>query len=522
MVTLKEGEKEEDATRDFAKKVTKKLAEIADEIKLRLKLKRAARFNELYLLSVAKIGWDLEKGIPTVVILRPEKMILDPDATVDEMGYTGSYIGEYRMMKADALLSILESNGGEQDGIEAVKEIVDKDELGTDISFIEWWEDDKMFWTMGKNVLLKTKNVNWNDDMQTGQVPAASGPVQPQAAENHFAAPKKPYVFLSVFNLGKQPVDETSNTTQNLPNQDRLNKRNRQIDKAIDKMGGGTVVSLANAGLTQDKVKEVTRALHNGGTVAIPSGRPGDAIEQIVGNGLPNDVYEDKNDIRERIKDLFGIRGSTSGSLNQEKTVRGKYLNSEKDGDRVGGSVTEYLEQFSDDIYNWFVQMLYVHGELNAVQGKPKIKVSVKEGSLLPKDNASIAAEARELAAAGLMSKLDLYKRLDDPNPEETAANAWLEVNAPEVLYGNDPRVAQVIQQRAQSATAEKPKPMTITAAFKDLPPDAQAQALAQDGIIVHPEAIAAHNDFKMQQSTQHEITKAKAVQPPPQAVQPQ
>lgn len=516
MVSLANTEDENEETLTYTKKLTKKLAEVADEQKLRLKLKTAATYQELYLLSVAKVGWDLDCNIPTVTMIRPEKLILDPDASVDPSdGYTGKYIGEYRTMEASVLLEVLKKIGGEADGIKLIEDLVEKDD-GTDIRFIEWWEDDKMYWTMGKEVLLKSKNVNWNEDKKEGQ-----------RGINHFYTPRKPYLFLSVVNLGKSPVDETSNVTQNLSNQDRLNKRNRQIDKGMDRnVLGGTVVSLANAGLTQENVGPVTRALQNGGTVAIPSGRPEDAVKQIAGNGIPAEIFNDRDDVRMRLKDIFGTRGSSAGGLLEDKTVRGKYLNAQKDGDRVGGGVAEYLEQFADDIYNWFVQMLYVHDPMfTAEMQPPRIKVSVKEGSLLPKDTASQAAEARELAAAGLMSKLDLYKKLDYSNAEEMAANAWLEVNAPEVLYSKDPRVAQVIEAKAAAGQQEPPKAPSISIAYDSVPPDGQAQILAKAGITVHPEGIAAHNAFKeakeqeaAARTAEHgatlEVEKAKAMPP--------
>lgn len=513
VITLANSEPQDDDNKlAYARKLTKKLAEVADEIKLRLNLKKAAHYNELYLLSVGKVGWDMDKNIPSFTMLRPEKLILDPEATIDPAdGYTGKYIGEYRTMEADMLLDLLKKHGGEEGGVKLIQDLVDKKD-GTDIRFIEWWENDQLYWTLGNEVLFKSKNINWNADQKaqpaqpaapqldptTGQPMPNAAPAQPTPGINHLSAPSMPYIFLSVINLGKGPVSDTSNISQNLSNQDRLNKRNRQIDKAIDKMNGGTVVSLANAGLTQENAGPAVKAMQNGGTVVIPAGEPEKAVKHMSGNGLPADVYNDRTDIRQRISDIYGTRGSTAAGLMHDRTVRGKMMAQQADASRIGGGVSEYLEQFADDIFNWFVQMLYVHDDaFISNQPPPKIKVSVKEGSLLPKDAATMAAEAMNLAKEGMMSKLDLYKRLDYPNPEEMAANAWLEANAPEVLYGQDPRVAQVIQQRSQSAMAEKPKPMTITAAFKDLPPDAQSQALAQDGITAHPEAMAAHNAHK-------------------------
>ena len=520
VVALVESAEEDEAKENYAKDLQKKLGELADELKLRLKLKKVARNWAISLLGVAKMGWDMDKDIPTVRIIRAQKLILDPEATIDEDGYTGEFIGEYRKMEASRLIGTLENIGSEKGAVDCIKKLVG-DKLGTEVQFIEWCTDQYLCWTLNKEVLVKMKNPNWNYDTETpgeetndeyGQViPAEPTEV---LGFNHFPVPKKPYVFLSIFNLGLQPIDDTSLIGQNLSNQDRINKRVKQIDKNADSMNGGMVVSLERSGLTPSQAKGVTVALRNGGTVVIPSGSPAEAVQRMSAPGLPADVYNDLQDTRGRLKDIFGVRGSTPESISSETTVRGKIINRGLDTDRIGGGVTEYLEQFADDIYNWMIQLLYVHDDLySQIKDKPKVTGSVKEGSLLPKDSTTIANQAIELAAAGKMSNLDLYKKLDYPNPEELGANAWLEINAPEVLYPNDPRIAQVMQQRSQAAQ-EPPKAPSESISFRDLMPDAQAQMLAKVGIQADPEAIAAYDEHVSQKEKDDAMLQQQATSP--------
>ena len=163
-------------------------------------------------------------------------------------------------------------------------------------------------------------------------------------------------------------------------------------------------------------------------------------------------------DTRNRLKDIFGTRGSNPAGIASEDTVRGKIINRSLDTDRIGGGVSEYLEQFADDIYNWFVQLLYVYD--NAYQflpetTPPKVIISVKEGSLLPKDSTTIANQAIELGNAGKMALIDMYERLEYPNPKELGANVWLEQNAPHLLYANNPLIQQALALQQQSAQQE-------------------------------------------------------------------
>lgn len=521
IVTLDNGVEQTDASGAYVIKLKDKLGTLADKNKLRLKLKRTARNWCLYYVGVLKYGWDLDHDMPIVRVIRPKKIILDPEAWIDEDGYTGSRVGEIRKMEAKKLLSIMgEPKGPDEAGVadpnaanltEARKEVTElvKNDLGTDVQFIEWWTQEYMCWTLNDKVLLKRKNPHWNYDGTVAQVTVddygnETTAQNEQKGINHFSTPQIPYSFFVVFNLGDQPMDKTNLIEQNLANQDRLNKRNKQIDRNADNMNEGLVVSLERSGLTDAQAKNVSAALRKGGVIAIPTGAASEAVYKPPVTGLPADVFNDRNDIRERTRDIFGIRGSTAGGIQTEATVRGKILSRGLDTDRIGGGVSEYLEQLADDVYNWMAQLLYVYDpDYQFINGKvpPKVVISVKEGSLLPKDSTTIANQAIELASAGKMSNLDLYKRLEYPNAEEIAANAWLEVNAPEVLYSKDPRIAQVMAAR-QQPVEEKGPSMSIN--YKDVTPSAKSQMLAKAGIEDAPEAILGDETAKTEIAAAH------------------
>lgn len=465
LVTLDAREDSTPEKLQYVDKVKHRLGDLADKNKLRLKLKKSARHWAIYMLGVAKFGWDLDKDMPIVRIVRPKKIILDPDATIDEDGYTGNRIGEYRKLEASKIYAI----AGDEISPETKKFMDDmiKDDTATEIQFVEWWTPTYMCWKLGSHIIMKKKNPHWNYDQTEmaenvddyGNVTQVPNEI---AGINHFPSPEMPYKFLSIFNLGDQPMDKTSLIGQNLANQDLINKRNKQIDKNADSMNGGMVVSLGRSGLTQSQAKGVTEALRKGGTVIIPDGSPREAIDRYPAPGLPNDVYNQLADTRSRLRDIFGVKGSSQAGLESEDTVRGKILSRGLDTDRIGGGVSEYLEQFADDIYNWFVQLLYVYDSAFQFVGAgtpPKIVVSVKEGSLLPKDSTSIANQALELARMNRISNLDLYKRLEFPNPEELAANVWLEVNAPQLLYKDNPLIQEALRiQQAQKQAEEQSK----------------------------------------------------------------
>ena len=565
------------------------LIDLGDDLKVRAKTKKVARFWMLNLLGVAKFGWDGKREMPMMKVVRPKKIILDPDATIDEDGYTGDLVGEFRTLPAYKIVKF-----ATEEGAEGVIKALVKDNMATKVQFIEVWSDTTLVWTVGNNVLMKRKNPHWNydesdtDDMdsdftpvgiapegtpvlpqlpEAGEAPDASAPGRPtmpvmnkntsglgsggstggdtepvsqspidqaiipdqgdavpeedeesedneapvapmKKGVNHFPAPRKPYVFMVLFNLLDQPVDNTSLITQNLSNQDMINKRQKQIDKNADNMNNGLVVSLERSGLTAQQAKGVTEALRKGGVVGIPAGAPSDAIWRPETPGLPADIVNQLGDLRSRVKGIFGVHASTPQSLEPGQSVRGMVMNKTMDTDRMGGGIGEVIEQFADDSYNWFVQLKVVYEdkyqELAAQGGLPAVRVSIKEGSLMPKDKVTLADQAISLANEGRMAGIDLFKALDYSNAEELAVNAWLEKNAPDLLYKDDPRVQAAVQRASQAAIAmeqakhpaEQPKTPSESIAYKDLPPDGKVQLAAKAGIILHPEGVAAHEQI--------------------------
>src|SRR3990167_9530172 len=139
-----------------------------------------------------------------------------------------------------------------------------------------WTTDDYIFWTLEDQVLHKTKNPHWNDETEqplpadpySGMPPMDEQGMpltQTVQGKNHFKNKKKPYIFLSVFNLGKHPHDDTNLMQQNIPLQDLINKRLSQIDKNADNSNGGVAVS--GDAFTEEQASKVAKARRAGGTL---------------------------------------------------------------------------------------------------------------------------------------------------------------------------------------------------------------------------------------------------------------
>lgn len=429
--------------RALADKVQKTLIYLADILHLRLQIKSVVRNWALYFSGVAKVGWNFQENQMELVIVRPQKLILDPNSTITVGGvYSGEYIGEFREKSASDLVKDFPNK-------KSFIKLAVGGKMGTMIRYIEWWaaEGDILFWTLKDEVLDKVRNPHWNFPGEETVIDAFGGEVTEETdAFNHFTTPQFPYTFLSVFNLGLHPHDDTSLISQNLGNQDLINRRYRQIDHNVSGMNGGWVISGENSGMTMEQSSSVIEAFRTGKGVWIPTGTPQSAIQRMMGTPLPSDVFNNLQDGRNELRGIFGIQGSTPQGINQEKTVRGKILATNQDATRIGGGVSEYIEQFADRIYNWFTQLMYVYydepqfasiigrggaQELIEIQSSDlnrKLLISVKEGSMIPKDPLTESQQAIDLKGIGAISTAELHRRLDSPNPDKVAQEAIAEL----------------------------------------------------------------------------------------------
>lgn len=426
---------------------------LADKLRLRLKLKRQARYWSIYKLGVLKVGWspDVQEIFTDVVLTT--KLILDPNSTIEDGGvYTGEYLGERKEATAQKLTEMFPKQ----------KEFITnkaEGQMGLKLKYVEWWTREMLFFTLDNTVLEKYRNPHWNYD-ETIQSADEFGNEMPVTTpgRNHFESPQIPYIFLSVFNLGKHPLDDTSLIIQNLANQDRINSTMKQIIRNVRKMNGGS--AFASESFTKEEAAEAQKALDEGDGVWVPTGDITKAFKPYAGTPLPADVFNHLADMRSELRNIFGVKGSSAQGIQQEDTVRGKIITAQKDSSRIGGGISEYIEQCADRTFNWWVQLMFVYYDephFAAVLGTAKAQetimlqslqlqqyigdllISVKEGSMLPKDDVTRANQAIELASAQLLSPIDLYDALDFPDPKETAKNLFLWQTMPQLLFPDLP-----------------------------------------------------------------------------------
>lgn len=405
------------------------LAYQADRQKLRMLLKGCTRDWDLFKIGVLKLRWDnVENDIATEVI-NPRRMIFDKDGYVREGGiFTGDYIGELKTLQAGDLAELFPAS----------KELImgkAGGQKGTKLQIEEWWYKNKdYFFVLDNTVLGKFKNHLWNYDSVD---PLTGTPIE---GKNHLQQPMSPYIFLSVYSTRTQPHDDTTPVQQALAVQDLINRRFRQIDKNAESTNNGIVV---NGNLNSEQAALAAEAVRKGGAIRIPDKNVDvrTAVMRLPAPPLAATVYENLRDARNIVSQLLGVSGSTPESVQEEESVRGKILVNQLDASRIGGGVTEFIEQIADTWYNMVLQIMYVYydvphfaraigdyGAQELIQLKNtdlvgKIMVTVKEGSMVPKDPLTLRNQAIDLWAANGIDPISMGKALEMPDPYEYAKN---------------------------------------------------------------------------------------------------
>lgn len=447
----------------------------ADQLVLRRKLAMVVRQWSIYHLGVLKHGWNPRINDVAIENRRIQNFVFDPDGYVDAYGDFIGALGERVEVTAEKLIELYPE-------FEDYISLEVEGKLGTKCLYTEWWSgDDKYtFTTFKKRVLDKHKNQYFKyqepiNDPLTGDVAIdpLSGEEMMTKARNHFAQPKKPYTFLSVYSLQEQPHDITSNIEQNIPNQNIITRRTDQLDYNVGAANNGYAYSEDN--FNQETAKQAAGARRKGNPILVPSGGPIDrAIFPLPAQPMPESAFKELEIAKNDLRSSWGIQGIAAQPPEDDQTARGMILNQSHDTTRIGGGVGDAIEQVADNVFNWLTQLYYVFYDekhFAAIMGNAKaveyvtlsnmdfdrqLIVSVSPDSLKPKDEITQINLAQALFDKKAIGPKTLLKMLDFPNPDEAAADGVLYLIDPSTYFRvNFPEEFQAMQQAAMQTAME-------------------------------------------------------------------
>lgn len=500
----------------IASSVKTMLAFHADQLVLRRKLALMVRQWSIYHLGVLKYGWNSKINDVAIDNRRIQNFVFDPDGYVDAYGDFIGALGERIEVTAEKLIELFPEAKA---SIENDPEI-GPGKLGTKVTYTEWWspDDSFTFTTYKDKVLAKNRNQYFKYP-EPAVDPVSGEPMTDELmnvpmmveARNHFAQPKKPYTFLSVFSLQEKPHDITGLVEQNIANQNKITKRSEQIDQNVSSSNNGYAYSEDN--FNQETAKQASNARRKGNPILVPAGGPiANAILALPAQNLPDAIFEEVEITKNDLRQSWGIQGISPQPHDEDATARGMIINQANDTSRIGGGIGDAIEQVADSAFNWLVQLYYVFYDekhFAAIMGNAKaveyvtlqntdldrqLIVSVSPDSLKPKDEITQINLAQALFDKGAIGPKTLLKMLDFPDPDEAAADgvmykidpmAYMQLNFPE--YAEQMQMAQqqnlMMQAQGNAQAGMNPDgtmPEAITEPEGELSQDPASVALSQ------------------------------------------
>lgn len=413
-----------------------------------------------YFIGSVKYGWKPlidpktgeDKGDITIDLRKPQNLVLDPDGYVDEFGDFQGWVGDRIEKPASWFLEKFPKHA-------TYIRLKVNDKLGTRITATEWWNDEYCFTTFQEVVLDKHKNefFNYPENPEEGQ--AFMPPI------NHFASPKKPFTFFSVFSLQEEPYDFTNLIEQNIPNQDRVSDRDEQITKNLQ--SGNNAVAISGTSFTVETADQAVQTFYQEGFLLIPDGNM-EAVKRIAASALPSGIIEAQESDMQSLRSIYGTSGLIP-NVNPDEAVRNNIMNEQHDSSRIGGGVGDRIEVTAENMFNWCAQLYAVFYDVNhfgAVMGNAaaveyvslsaqnmqrKFVITVSPNSMAPKDEVSERQQAIQLATDGFLDPINLFKALDDADPINTAKMVTLfKVNPMAYMQQFFPEQAQQLSGQPQ------------------------------------------------------------------------
>ncbi len=499
----------------------------SDQLVIRRKLTLMVRQWSMNLLGVLVPGWDSKLNDVAIDNDKIQDYLFDPDGYVNAYGDFSSWYGKRKKVTAEKLIELFPDH-------KVYIETVSDSKLGTEVTYTEWWPNDEYcFYTFKDKVLDKHKNqyFKYPEPMTEADGKPAMNPVDGKplmtAPRNHFAYPKKPGIFLSVFSLQESPHDITSLVEQNIANQNLITRETEQIDFNIAASNNGYAFSEDN--FNQETGKQAANARKKGNPILVPAGGPIDrAILPLPAQDLPAGFLQMVETHKADLLGSWGVQGITATPQDEDQTARGMILNQSHDSSRIGGGIGDAIEQVADNAFNWLVQLYYVFYDekhFAAVMGNAKaveyvtlsaqeldrqIIVSVSPDSMKPKDEVTQMNLAQDLFTKGAIGPKTLLKMLDFPDPDASAADgvfykidpmAYFETNFPEEFAKmQQAQMAQQqlqMQQQAQAAGANAQA--TAQGEAAGTPPEQANGEPEQPGGLAAPASSAALSNVPLE-----------------------
>ncbi|HEC64588.1 MAG TPA: hypothetical protein ENI23_04790 [bacterium] len=414
-------------------------------------------------IGVFKIRFNPDKDDFEINNLRANRIMVDKDATNE---YNAKFIAEFKEDTLDELIKTYPTKKKELTQVYGKK-------LGTLIKYIEYWTNEFVVWKVGNILLGKKKNPNWNwdeEDRKENLKKLRKQWIDKTRTEklenillNYFNEPRKPYIIVSLKNLGKDIYGDTTDFEQGKVIQDIISRRKRQIDRAAVKGIGREVFS--GSFISKEEAKKTISNPYS--PLWIEKGKASDAVTQIPPAIISPILITDLQESKAALDNVMGIHGTTRGEQGPQETARGRNILREGDFGRIDLMVRR-IDKKLELLYAWMMQMAKVYydeqhymkmlGKEGAINYLKFSRDNIEDGqeilikSELTVDKAIQRENATKRLELGISDPLTYLEEMDVPKPKELARRL--------VFYNIDPKlyVAQFLTDENTEGAENTPE----------------------------------------------------------------
>ncbi len=393
--------------------------------------------------------------------------------------------------------------------------------------------------------------------IQQEQNEDAQDPTPPQYKPyyfNYFDAPRKPYIFATIFNNENTPIGRTDMITLSAELQRGIDKRKMDIDENAELVNG--ILKVDSSVMPKNDAQRIrfeTKGIIWGKGVAA-------GVVREMGTPLPQFVHEDMLDSRSEIDSIMAASSAFRGERQGQETKAGRLALVQQSYLRLN-ELVQVVDDVYKNIFDWGMQLAktrYTEYHYAKWMGKENAReiieliqddfetgseVTIIAGKTLPVDDEFKFEQAQDDVKSGFISPIDYLEIAHYDNAKELAKNAFLYKVSPfsqfdisdeermkippplpastlreTVAFDDLPPAAKVQWLGRQGITVTEEQVIQegtsspVSIAFKDLPPDGQVQAAAKLGIKLDP-AITVAEHVNENKQKQQELDLKKSAQ---------
>lgn len=336
---------------------------------------------------------------------------------------------------------------------------------------------------------------------------------------NYFDAPRKPYIFATIFNNENTPIGRTDMITLSAELQRGIDKRKMDIDENAELVNGFLKVdSSVMPKNDAQRIRFETKGIIWGKGVAA-------GVVREMGTPLPAFVHEDMLDSRSEIDNIMAASSAFRGEREGQETKAGRLALIQQSYLRLN-ELVQVTDFTYHEIFSWAMQLAktryteYHYAKWMGKEGARELieliqddfetgsEVTIIAGKTLPVDDEFKFEQAQNDVEKGYISPIDYLDIAQYDNSKELGKNA--------VKFKINPIVASGItpEEAAQLAPPQAPQenPPSVSIAFKDVQPDGQVQILEKIGVHVNPAITIAERQME-HKKTQQEFDLKKQAQ---------